>query len=960
MDANLLSQIFQEQTDTKTRLRLLQQNQGEINNALLQQLKDLADYFLRIDIHKSLEIAETMLAAAQKSGQNIHRALGLLAQANAVGIGLGEYEKAVELYQEASAIYREAGQPIEEARAQIGHVWALANVGKYEEAIALAQKASSVLEAAGAWVQLGKLTLNTAIIHGRQGNDAAALAMLDKAYAIFSRIDHQGREFLPWIEQNRSILLRNLGRLHESIAASEQALAGMDAMDQPIEIARAKQSLAVTYLVLGRYYEALSLMNEARQAFLNDGRVRDALLLDLYLSEFLLQLRRFREVTDITRNARAFFSQTGARQEMGKTLLNEAVAYAGMEQYQEALASLDEAREHFAADANQVWIAESDTQRAALLIHLNRLQEAEILLQNSENIFHHHKMPLKVAQVQIQQARIAWLQQNWQRTERLARQALHTAIAKESPVLAIQARHILGRVLHQQNDLWQAMSMYEQAIANLERLHGQLTVAFQADFLEDKTDIYEEAVKLALQMQRPAKALELAERAKSRSLLTSLANRVERNVKARSHADQALVQKLLHLRTERDRLTLRWETGEEQRAGGDTETTQHRIWQLEKEITQVWEKLLLRDAAYARDAMLWQVRAESPQPWLDDDLILLEYFSIGEQFLLFCISKDQIEVKKLKTDPTTIANLLNLLALNRKTLAWIPAPQHKTLLDNAQSLLEKLEKALLQPVRSIISAYPRIIIVPHGILHHIPFHALFDGKQYLIESHEISYLPASSLLRFVSEAHPRSGNNIILGYSNHHLLPHAISEARTVAQLMGGKLLVEEEATIAQVRKLAPQASLLHFATHGEFRIDSPHFSGLLLDDGWLTAIDIYNLRFSASLVTLSACSSGQNIIGGGDELLGLSRPFLYSGASSLLLSYWQLPDDRAEEFITLFYQELAAGQSKAAALRQAQLTFLHNSQEITYQHPYTWASFFLMGDPGKLHSNLEHSHDRK
>ena len=953
MDANLLSQMLLEQADAKARSHLLQQNRGEINDTLLQHLKEQADYFLRIDIHKSLEIAEIMLTAAQHSGQNTHRALGLLAKANALGIGLGKYEKAVNLYQEASNIYREEGLQVEEARAQIGHVWALANVGRYEEAIKLAQKALQVLEAAGAWVQLGKLTLNIAIIHGRQGNDAAALAMLDKAYAIFARPDSKGQGFLPWIEQNRSILLRNLGRLQESIAASEQALAGMDALDQPIEMARAKQSLAVTYLVLGRYNEALSLMDEARQAFLDDGRVRDALLLDLYLSDCLLQLRRFREVTDITRSARAFFSETGAWQEVGKTLLNEAVAYAGMERYEEALASLDEARNSFATDAHQVWLAESDMQRAALLIHLQQLSEAESLLQSSENIFNRHEMPLKVAQVQIQQARIAWLQENWQRAERLARQALDTAIAKESPALAIQARHILGRVLQQQGDLWQAMSMYEKAMANLELLHGQLTVAFQADFLEDKTSIYEEAVQLALRMQRPAKALELAERSKSRSLLTSLANRVDMGIKARSQADQELVEKLLELRAERDRLTMRWETGEEQRAGGDAETTGYRIWQLEKEITQMWEKLLLSDASYARDAMLWQVRVESPQPWLDDDLILLEYFIIENEIILFGITKEKIEVKTLPATPSTITNLLNLLALNSNTLSWVSSSQHQSLLANARSLLGKLEEVLIQPMRSLISIYQRIIIVPHGVLHHVPFHALFDGEQYLVESHEISYLPASSLLRFVTESHPYQGDNIILGYSNHRLLPHAISEARTVAQLVGGELLLEEEATIDQVRKLAPQAHILHFATHGEFRADNPHFSGLLLADGWLTAIDIYNMRFSASLVTLSACSSGQNVIGGGDELLGLSRPFLYSGASSLLLSYWQLPDDRAEEFITLFYQELAAGQSKAAALRQAQLTFLHHRDEIIYQHPYIWASFFLMGDPDKLHSKI-------
>ena len=948
MNATELSQTLLEQSDDSAREQTLIQNAESLDDDLIQALKDRADYFLRIDIQRTLAIADVMFEVARHSGQPTHRAMGLLVQANAYGIGLGDYETATEKYTEAATIYLQAGQPVKEAQAQIGNVWALANLGRYEEAIATSQRASRVLEKAGEWLQLGKLTLNTAIIHGRQGNDAEALATLDRAYEIFERLSEEGAHFLPWIEQNRSILLRNLGRLNASITASEKALAGMDAMGQPIEAARAKQNLGVTYLVLGRYNEALSLMDEARKAFLDDGRQRDALLLDLYLSDCLLQLHRFQEVLDITRNARSFFSELGTMQEVGRTLLNEAVAYAGLERYDEALASLDEARQRFAEDTNPVWIAESDLERSALLIRLNRLDESEELLQSCESLFQRHGLPLKVARARIQQARIALARGDWQRAERLARQALETAREKIAPTLAINARHVLGRVLYQQGDVWQAMTMYERAILTLERVHGQLTVAFQADFLEDKSVIYEEAVQLALEMGHPAKALELAERAKSRSLLTMLANRVAMGIQPRNADDEALVAELLRLRAERDRLALRWETGEEPRAGGDIEETGQRVWKLEREITRLWEQLLLRDAAYARDAMLWQVRAESPQPWLDEETLLLEYFIAGDRILLFLVTRETVSVRHLDASPARVAQTLNLLALNSRSIPWMPPERHGALTRNAIDLLRRLDALLLAPARNQLDAFSRLIIVPHGPLHHVPFHALFDGQRFLIESREISYLPASSLLRFVTEHQDESGEAVAFGYSSHGLLPHAVTEARTVAELMQGRALLEEEATTAAVRDIAPDARLIHFATHGEFREDNPLFSGLLLADGWLTALDIYNLRFRASLVTLSACSTGRKIIGGGDELLGLSRSFLYAGASSLLLSYWQLPDDQAKAFISHFYDGLAAGMRKAAALRRTQLHFLRRDDgDIT--HPYTWASFFLMGDPGTL-----------
>jgi len=948
MNAIQLSQTLLEQSDESAREDILIHNTALLDDDLIQALKDRADYFLRIDIQRTLAIADIMFEVAKHSGQTTHRAMGLLVQANAYGIGLGDYETATEKYTEAADIYQQAALPVKEAQAQIGNVWALANLGRYEEAIATSQRAGSVLEEAGKWLQLGKLTLNTAIIHGRQGNDAEALATLDRAYEIFEQLGEAGAHFLPWIEQNRSILLRNLGRLNASITASEKALAGMDAMGQPIEAARAKQNLGVTYLMLGRYNEAMSLMDEARTAFLADGRQRDALLLDLYLSDCLLQLRRFDEVTAITRNARAFFNELGMIQEAGRALLNEAVAYAGLERYDEALASLDEAHQRFAEDTNTVLLAESDLERAALLIRLNNLEESEVLLQGCEHIFHRRGLPLKVAQARLQQAQIALLRQEWQRAERLARQALDTAQEKTAPTLAINARHVLGRVMEHREEAWQAMSMYERAIVILERLHGQLTIAFQADFLEDKSVIYEEAVQLALKMGQPAKALELAERSKSRSLLTMLANRVDRDIHTRSAEDRTLVQELLRLRAERDRLALRWETGEEPRAGGDIEETGQRIWLLERDITHIWQQLLLRDAAYARDAMLWQVRVESPQPWLDEKTLLLEYFFTEGQLILFLVTHDEISVRALDASREAITRLLNLLALNSRSIRWMPPERHDALTRNAAGLLRDMDEILIAPVRDRIAPHPRLIIVPHGALHHVPFHALFDGQRFLIESHEISYLPASSLLRFVSEQQDGGGEAVAFGYSSHGLLPHAVTEARTVAQLMQGRALLEEAATTAAVRDVAPDARLIHFATHGEFRSDNPLFSGLLLADGWLTALDIYNLRFRASLVTLSACSSGRKIIGGGDELLGLSRSFLYAGASSLLLSYWQLPDEQTEAFITHFYQGMASGLRKAAALRQTQLHFLRrNDGAIT--HPYTWASFFLMGDPGTL-----------
>jgi CHAT domain-containing protein len=232
--------------------------------------------------------------------------------------------------------------------------------------------------------------------------------------------------------------------------------------------------------------------------------------------------------------------------------------------------------------------------------------------------------------------------------------------------------------------------------------------------------------------------------------------------------------------------------------------------------------------------------------------------------------------------------------------------------------------------------------VPSGPLHYLPFHALHDGRRYLLEDHEISYLPGASLLHYAHAEQPAASGSLALGHSYGGRLPHAVDEARAVAAILGGPAYVESEATLARLRADIGICRVVHLAAHGDFRPDNPLFSGLALDDGWLTTLESFNLRLSASLVTLSACQTGRSVVGGGDELLGLMRALLYAGASSLLLSLWAVEDRSTAALMEAFYGQLAMGWRKGAALRHAQLAAAET-------HPYFWAPFVLVGDAGVL-----------
>jgi len=254
-----------------------------------------------------------------------------------------------------------------------------------------------------------------------------------------------------------------------------------------------------------------------------------------------------------------------------------------------------------------------------------------------------------------------------------------------------------------------------------------------------------------------------------------------------------------------------------------------------------------------------------------------------------------------------------------------------------------------------LALYPQLIIVPHGPLHYLPLHALHDGQSFLLEHHAISYLPGASLLRYCTEARPTASSALALGHSFGGVLPNAPREAETIAAILDSQIVLEDAATLARLREMAPDCHILHVAAHGDFRPDNPLFSGLALADGWLTTLDIFNLPLQASLVTLSACQTGRNVVGGGDELLGLMRAFLCAGAASLVLSLWRVEDCSTAQIMETFYTKLAAGETKGTALRHAQLEFIRgqsdgeNTANNLYTDPYFWAPFFLVGDTGPL-----------
>src|SRR5262249_40726866 len=136
-----------------------------------------------------------------------------------------------------------------------------------------------------------------------------------------------------------------------------------------------------------------------------------------------------------------------------------------------------------------------------------------------------------------------------------------------------------------------------------------------------------------------------------------------------------------------------------------------------------------------------------------------------------------------------------------------------------------------------------LIIVPHGVLHYLPFHAFWDGTSYLIDRYTVSYAPSATVLRYCAERKPvENARPLIVGVADARA-PQISKEVAHLRKLFPqARTYSGRRATRKVVRREAVQSDFLHIATHAVFRTDSPMFSSLKLADGSLAAIDLYSM----------------------------------------------------------------------------------------------------------------------
>jgi CHAT domain-containing protein len=375
-----------------------------------------------------------------------------------------------------------------------------------------------------------------------------------------------------------------------------------------------------------------------------------------------------------------------------------------------------------------------------------------------------------------------------------------------------------------------------------------------------------------------------------------------------------------------------------------------RAQELEQEIS----RLRLRGVASTtepRTSPLVSVDADRCE--LPPDMMMIAFHILGDEIMAFVRKDGRLHAIRKISSVSVAQRLVQDLAVQWDRFRAGPefTGRHMQMLErSAQRVLGELYRELLLPIFSRcpgtaegtqLAAPQRLVIIPHGLLHQVPFHALFDGQRYVLDQFEISYAPSATVLALCQQRPIRPGNKaVVLGVED-PLLPAVTSEVRAVAgQFAEVTVLLGEQATVAELQAVAHDCDVIHLACHGLFRVDNPLFSALKLHDQWLLAADIMQWQLSGALVTLSACESGRSQVLAGDEVIGLTRAVLGAGAATLVVSLWLVQDETTAALMSMWYEQ-ARQIGRAAALRNAQLEL-----KAKYPHPYYWAPFVLVGQP--------------
>ncbi|MGV8056836.1 MAG: CHAT domain-containing protein [Smithellaceae bacterium] len=489
----------------------------------------------------------------------------------------------------------------------------------------------------------------------------------------------------------------------------------------------------------------------------------------------------------------------------------------------------------------------------------------------------------------------------------------------------------------------------ENAIASLEAIRPTAAGGKDYEYWENMLKVYDMTIASQYSQEQYLAALNTVEKARSRRFLDDLGNKKLGAKGMASLMTQRANETLDALAMlETDMVEAAQTAGIKVRSVYDKDS---RLGKKIENYKAALKQVSDSDQQFGVVTNIVPVSVENLQKHIPVDTTVIEYYQSEDTLYTWVIDNKKVTAVKQELSK---GKLRKLIEQYRKSLYLDTTKRGVNIVEKETADFTALQreayKLLIAPVEKLIKT-KKICIVPYDILNYLPFQSLQDGKQYLIEKYSLSYLPSLSVLEYLRKRQKKDEYKI-LALGNPDLndsrmdLPAAEKEVDMIKDIFPNTTVFKrDKATAALVKRISPQYDIVHFAAHGQYNAAEPLSSCLYLaagegNNGKLEVREIFDMNINADMIVTSACQTALGKIGRGDEVLGLTRAFMYAGANSVFGSLWSISDEATSVLMKEFYTNIKI-MEKTEALRQAQIKMIQSKE---YSHPFYWASFNITG----------------
>jgi CHAT domain-containing protein len=519
---------------------------------------------------------------------------------------------------------------------------------------------------------------------------------------------------------------------------------------------------------------------------------------------------------------------------------------------------------------------------------------------------------------------------------------------------------LMGNIFYKNDNVVEAINKYRLSLNEIESARSRLNYyGFKINFMNDKQEPYRKIIPALIRSNRNDEAFFYVEKSKARAFLDLLIASNQKvygkntELKNLSDEEKQLREKLIDTQRQIDNEKRLFKNR------GVNDDTKKRLALIQKNLNEFYENKAFQNIDFQSLSTAKILNLTDIMAILPADTSLVEYYYDEEYLYVWILDKNKKYFIRKRINRLKIESMVRsyrrsieqssfsrgIITINNSvSKSW-------SFLKGNEKLIGEISEIFINNVFDKIENR-KVYIIPHNIAHYLPFQSLQFNSQYLVNQFEIGYLPSSTSLKYVIDRRKEKSNKI-LAIGNPDLgskkmnLPYAEKEVLKLKEKNSDTMiLIGKDATETAFKKYAADFDIIHIASHGEFNIEYPLFSCLRLgagqgEDGRLETSEIFNQNLNSYLVVLSACNTALGKLTNGDELIGLSRAFIFAGTPSILGTIWSVNDKSTSIFMDNFYQNLKT-MNKFKALQQAQIAMI-NSKE--YHHPYHWAGFQLIGD---------------